>query len=357
MIIPTEILDKIVLISQDLRIAKILRNYISSYIYNLIDSYESNILVYGQIQSGKTNAIINIINNPFYKQLKVLVIQNSLLVLKQYQQRFKNLNLDFQIINKNTKSISSNILLLLNNSFRYKYFKKFNLDKYILLLDESDQTIKNCPLQTNAFKTYHITATPFNKSPQIFYDTIYKIKPPNNYYDIHKLNVHKNTNRISIIHDFLKTKTGIMLINKWIYVKEMTTYTNHISTLFPTVPIILLTSDRILYLNNTTKYLSNSHSITQIIDSLSEYPHIIFIANRLSNRGLSYTSSDYKRHITYQISKSKYNITNFLQSLRILGIYTSSPSLHLFIDKLHIYKHHVNFLCNFNINSLKNKKT
>ena len=144
MCLSTEILDKIVLLSQDFRIAKIakiLRNHISQYIYDILDSTESNILVYGQIQSGKTNAIINIINSPFYKNtIKVLVIQNSLLVLKQYQQRF----IQNQLLL---------ILLLLNNSFRYKYFKKLNIDKYILLLDESDQTINNCPL--TAYKTYY----------------------------------------------------------------------------------------------------------------------------------------------------------------------------------------------------------
>jgi hypothetical protein len=351
--LPTELLDQIVSLSQDLKFAKILRNYISPSVYNSIDSNESNILVYGQIQSGKTNAIINIITNPFYNTItKVLVIQNSLLVLKQYQQRFKNSNLDFQIINKNTKSITSNILLLINNSFRYKYFKKLNLNKYILLLDESDQTIKNCPLNSNAYKTYHITATPFNKTPQILYNTIYKIKPPNQYYDVNKLNVIKNTNHISIINEFLKVPTGIMLINKWIYVKEMTYFTNHISKIFPHIPVVLLTSDKILYHNNTTKHLSNSHSISQIIDSLSDYPHIIFIANRLSSRGLSYTSSDYKRHITHQISKSKYNITSFLQSLRILGVYSNSPKLYLFIDKIHIFAKHIDFLSKFNLKSL-----
>jgi len=52
--LPVEIMDKIVLETGDIRIAHILRNQISQYTLNRIDK---NILIYGDIQGGKTNEI------------------------------------------------------------------------------------------------------------------------------------------------------------------------------------------------------------------------------------------------------------------------------------------------------------
>jgi hypothetical protein len=62
--LPVEIMDKIVLETGDARIAHILRDQISQYALNRIDK---NILIYGNIQGGKTNEIKTSLVNVFKK--------------------------------------------------------------------------------------------------------------------------------------------------------------------------------------------------------------------------------------------------------------------------------------------------
>lgn len=343
MSLPTELIDKIVLYTNDLNVANALENYITQYVF---DKMEKNILIHGDVQSGKTNEIIKVLKKPRYVNVpKVLVIQNSILVLKQYIEKLQQNKIDFQIITKETKTINKNVIVLLNNSYRYNYFNKFNIDKYILILDESDQCIISCKLKS--YKTIHVTATPFNypKKLRVDFDQIIKIKSKedNNrkYYGIEDLIIEQNDSLP--IDDFLSTKNGMMLINRYNYIDEMKSCSLSLSIKYPDVPIILLTYDKFLYLNNQITKIKEK-SINKIIDSLKNYSHIIFIANRLSFRGLSYVSSDYKRHLTYQITKVRTNPANFLQSLRILGIYDKNKELKLIIptSSMDLFRSHVN---------------
>jgi hypothetical protein len=347
--LPVEIMDRIVSYTGDARVANVLKSRITQY---TLDSMEKNVLIYGDVQGGKTVEIIKYIKENVSEK-KVLVIQNSLLVLKQYEQRFKSQNIEYQIIDKNTKEITKNLILILNNKYRYSYFKKIEPLKYILILDESDQTILSCPLKKkhNVRKIVHVTATPFNS---MVYDNCIKIPLNPNYYGIGDLNINLNTkdNEIDYVNKFKKSDTGIMLINKYSYVTQMVSCANTLANIFVNIPIVLLTSEKTLYLHNTKK-IFKFKSISKIIDSLKEHKHIIFIANRLSSRGLSYVSSDYTRHLTWQITKVRSNKTSFLQSLRILGIYTSTKRLHLqlvisdYEEKL--FKKHLDFINDFDI--------
>jgi len=347
--LPTEIMDEIVLYTGDPYVANVLKNHISQYV---LDRIEKNILIYGNVQGGKTSEIINYINENKWCQ-KVLVIQNSLLVLKQYEQRLKSKNIDYQIIDKNTKEINKNLVLVLNNKYRYNYFEKVEPKRYILMLDESDQTIRSCSIKTsnNIRKTVHITATPFNST---LYNRCIKVPKNTNYYGVEDLNINLNCadDNTEQVEKFLKTQTGIMLINKYSYVNEMAQLAEKLTLQFQNVPIVLLTSEKIMLLNNQKRYVKQK-SISKIIDSLQEYKHIIFIANRLSNRGLSYVSSDYTRHLTCQITRIRTSVTSFLQSLRILGIYNCKKrlNLELVIDdhEEKLFEKHVKFLNNFNV--------
>lgn len=344
-----EIMDEIVLYTGDANIANALKDQISQY---ALDRIEKNILIYGNVQGGKTAEIINYINENSSCQ-KVLVIQNSLLVLKQYEQRFRLKNIPYQIIDKNTKEITQNLVLVLNNKYRYNYFQKVEPRRYILMLDESDQTIRSCSIKTskNIRKIVHITATPFNS---IVYDKCIRVPENANYYGINDLNINLNyaDDNTESVEKFLETQTGIMLINKYSYVGQMTYWAEKLTLQFPNVPVVLLTSEKIMFLNNQRRYVKQ-RSISKIIDSLHKYPHIIFIANRLSHRGLSYVSSDYTRHLTYQITRIRTSITSFLQSLRILGIYNCKDSLNLelVIDdhEEKLFQKHVKFFNNFDI--------
>ena len=347
--LPVEIMDEIVLLTGDARVADALKNHISQY---ALDRIEKNILIYGDVQGGKTNEIIKYINENETRQ-KILIIQNSLLVLKQYEQRFKLSNIDYQVVDKNTKMINKKLVLILNNKHRYNYFKKIEPLHYILMLDESDQTINACSIKKSKSvrKTVYITATPYNKT---LYDRCIKVPENANYYGINDLNLTLNSadDNVASVEKFLETKTGIMLINKYSYVGQMTHWAKKLSEEFKDVPVVLLTSEKIKYLSAKKKYIKQK-SISKIIDSLKDHSHIIFIANRLSNRGLSYVSSDYTRHITCQITKIKANVSSFLQSLRILGIYNSKDpqNLELIIDdhEEKLFEKHLRFINNFDI--------
>lgn len=343
---PVEIVEQIVLYSKSFNVAYALKDYISRRVYDEIDK---NILIYGQIQSGKTKEIIKILKNREYKdEKKVLIIQNSLMVLKQYIERLNREGIEYQIITKNTKTINKNVAIVMNNKYRYNYFKKIEPKKYIVILDESDQTWRNCPLK--GYKTYHVTATPYN---DMQYDRIIMADVQKNYYGLDKIKVEVNDDTNEIIDEFLSTSEGMMLINTDIYIKDMKSNAAYLSKIYPKVPIILLTSEKRLYINKRIKKIKED-SISNIIDKFINYKHIIFIANRMSSRGLSYVSSDYSRHLTCQITKVRSKITTFLQSLRILGVYNNNPTLKLYINSRdeELFNKHIDFIKKYNINDL-----
>jgi hypothetical protein len=348
--LPVEIMDMIVLWTGDGSVAHSLRDKISQYV---LDRIEKNVLIYGEVQGGKTRAIIEYIRENAHRK-KVLVVQNSLLVLKQYEQRLKVSGIKYQVVTSNTECIKENLVIVLNNKYRYNYFSKFEPDNYILMLDESDQTIRACPLKSSKCvrKTVHITATPYNR---MMYNRCIVVPRVADYYSLEDLAVSftsTDDNR-ETVENFLKSSTGIMLINKYIYIGQMQYCAESLSRDFPQIPIVLLTSDKKMYLGNTVKVIKQN-SISKIIDNLHKHSHIIFIANRLSNRGLSYVSGDYTRHITCQITRIKTNVTSFLQSLRILGIYNSKNLLNLkLVIRDHeekLFERHLRFFKSFDVN-------
>jgi hypothetical protein len=354
-ILPVEIMDMIVLWTDDGNVAHSLRDRISQYV---LDRIEKNVLIYGEVQGGKTRAIIEYIRENAYRK-KVLVVQNSLLVLKQYEQRLRVEGIKYQVVTSNTERIVENLVIILNNKYRYNYFMKYEPDNYILMLDESDQTIRACRLKSSKCvrKTVHITATPYNR---MIYDRCIMVPRVADYYSIEDLTVSLTytDDNTETVEKFLESKTGIMLINRYSYIGQMRYCAEELARNFPQIPIVLLTSDKKLYLNNSVKIIK-SGSISKIIDSLRNYKHIIFIANRLSNRGLSYVSSDYTRHLTCQIKRIRSNVTSFFQSLRILGIYNCKKILNLELvipdHEEKLFAKHLQFFRSFNIKEKLNK--
>lgn len=327
--LPVELLDKIAILSGDCTVAETLKNYISDYAYMKIIK---NTVIYGEVQSGKTRAILDILKDSKMAKLKkILVVQNSVCVLNQYKQRLEQADIDYQIIDSDTEEIYGNTLVLINNIHRYNMLFKFFSERtpYVLILDEADSTINTCPLR-NAFKNYYVTATPFNLSNKIEIDKIIKIKPPKNYYGFKKVDFNfdmpEENFQSDIIKKFLKEKNGMMLINEHNRIEEMNYTANKLASEFPDVPIVVLNSIKYIFLKNKKKYIYQN-SVSKIIDSLKDYSHIIFIADRCANRGLSYTSGDYTRHLTYQITNIKCSVTSFLQAMRIFGVYNDSPNL------------------------------
>lgn len=350
--LPIELLDEIAIMSDDYNVAQVLKNYITEYAYWRI---AKNTLVYGEVQSGKTKAIIKILKREEYKNYKkILVIQNSLLVLNQYEQRLKNEKIEFQTIDSKTNNIYKDTILVINNQCRYERLQKLiNNEKYILLMDEADLVINNCPLK-NGLRNYYVTATPYFMNKKIKIHNIIKLEIPKNYYGIKDIKTHfTEQDEFEIIDKFLEEKTGIMLINKYSKVEQMLLLARRLRSVYIDVPIVVLNSDKYLFVHKKTIYIKQK-SINKIIDSLSMYSHIIFIADRCASRGLSYTSSDYSRHLTHQIIKIKSTIATFMQSLRICGIYDDSYNLNLYIEKddEKEFKKYYKYFTNFKINEL-----
>lgn len=331
--LPTEILEKIAFYACDLNVTETLKSHITKWAYYKLHPHKN--LIYGDIQSGKTGEIIKVLKKTVFKQeLKILVIQNSLLVLNQYISRLRSEGINFQVIDCNTKMLDQSVILLMNNAYRYSYFLNLYKKKLvdILILDESDQTVINCPLTGRI--EYHVTATPiYPKKHEMNFNQVISFDPPPNYIGLNNLKVIYENDLNTSINSFLRTNTGIMLINKFVYIEDMKEIAKEISKNYPEIPIVLLSSEKTLYLTSQIQKKLNNGSISKIIDSLNEHSHIIFIANRLSLRGLSYTSTDRSRYLTHQITKVRKNYRNFMQSLRICGVYTDSPlELQLIVD-------------------------
>ena len=346
--LPTELLDKITIMSEDSRVAEVLKRHIT---YHASATVVKNVLVYGEVQSGKTRAVLNILQNPQTAHLKkILVVQNSLCVLNQYKQRLEAQGLDFQIVDSSTETIHSDILVIINNVHRYRILHKCmpKTMRYVLVLDEADATINSCPLK-NAVQNFYVTATPFNISKRVEINQVLKINRPKNYFGLDKVdfkfeapNKSKLLERVSttqmvdvwessiISDDFLKQPSGIMLINSYNLIDSMNSFASRLSKQFTEIPIVVLNTQKHMYLRNQKSYIYQN-SIQKIIDRFSAHPHIIFVADRCAFRGLSYTSSDYTRHLTHQITAVKSSVTSFLQSMRIFGVYNDIPKLRVYL--------------------------
>ena len=357
--LPAEILSQIMFYVAEEKAIKIFDKYLFKCpLFNRINFYiNEKILVLGNIQSGKTKAILEIIQEYTMIGVKcVFVLPNQTLAIKQYLKAINgvgvgvstatNTNMKAQEINDNTRKINpdTNVILLLNNKFRYNRFLAIqnrslknniaNKHRYVLLIDESDQCYKNTekylikPDMEQIMKQYHITATPNKKMK---YNRIIEIPKNPKYHGLSNLEIKTdipNTNPIlDNVAEFLKEPTGMMLINRFNYITNMKLCINQISKTHPNVPVILLTAEKIAYHNNKSIKLGNL-ALNKIIDKFpaDKYPHIIFVAYRLSMRCISYTSSDYTRHLTWQITKVKKNWANFMQSLRICGVYSNKPN-------------------------------
>ena len=304
-----------------------------------------NTLLYGQVQSGKTQQMINLIQRyrtilPEFKI--VILIQNSLLVLKQYQERFSNNNISYQVIDAQSIYIeNTDVILILGNTYRINNF--YDCDNtpehYILFRDEADVKNDNSKIFKNSYKCIDVTATP---KDNIIYKKRIIIHPKSSYHGITECN-----NKIQLLVTF-KTETtdenivkfterlfarqnGILLMNNYFRFSQMKTLYLQCSKIFTNTPIILLTSKRSYMFNNKNHILPDNMPINHIIDKCKKLSnHIIIIAGRLASRGLSYVSTDYKLHITDQICTFK-SRTSFLQSLRICGNYDDQTQLNLII--------------------------
>lgn len=305
--------------------------------------FPTQMLLYGQVQSGKTSKIMDYITNYKSDKLKILVIQNNALMLSQYVKTLSQRGITYKIINSNATEYKYNkerVLITINNKYRIRSLNNFvkhnKIYNYSLILDESDQylkKIKNEHVFNMCKDVLHVTATPF-----IYYgnnfeiDKVVKIKPKLNYIGMNQvvmnqINMYENNNnnniRIKIKdiinQDFILAKEGLMLINCFSKVADMKRLASMLTNIYINMPIIIFSSNTYMYLNGSLKATSKVKNIQQFTDKLANISHAIFIAGRLSNRGINYTNTNYSRYITHQISLGNGNYTSFIQKCRIFG--------------------------------------
>lgn len=359
--LPAEILAIITLYTGDRAVAWVLRNYLPEHIYRSILLTKRRVLIYGQVQSGKTAEIMNIIQQPLYDHLtKIVIVQNSLMVLNQYRDRLTAAQIQFQIVHNKTRAITEDVVLLMNNAKRTQYYLNAQKEnkKYVLIMDEADAYGKHI-LADEAVHEYYVTATPHNvlyETPEFFH-RIKRIDPPPLYQGLKQVNITYNDDTIDqIVAKFQQDtpESGMMLINSYTYVVEMQTIAALLSKKFKNIHFVTLNSHRKLFIGGKSFKIKRKKTIANIIDMLNSASHIVFIANRMSLRGLSYVSGNYTRHLTHQYSDiCNKNVTNALQRMRIFGIYSDQKPIQLILpsDNHHIVsKMYANLEVDFEIN-------
>lgn len=307
----------------------------------------THLLLYGQVQSGKTSKIMEFVTKFKRDKLKILVIQNNTLMLSQYVKTLSQRGITYKVIDSsynNNKKCDYNkeqVLITINNKFRLRAlhsFIKYNkITNYSLILDESDQYLNRIQTQ-HVFKMskdiLHVTATPFiyiyGKKCEM--DKIIKIKPQWNYVGMDQVKMNKvdlieNNSRNDIVmtiadiirRDFLTANNGLMLVNCFAKIVDMKYLASILTAKYSKIPIIIFSTKTYIYLNGMLKETTKVKNIQKFTDELAKIPHAIFIAGRLSSRGINYTNTSYSRYITHQISVGNGNYTSFIQKCRIFG--------------------------------------
>ena len=329
-----DVLAKILVYSGEPSVMIALCNHICPTVRNSIYKCSKK-LIYGEIQSGKTAKIIDEVRRT--KLPVLLIIQNSRLVQKQYEVRFREAGVPFQLIRKSTTALTGRVVVLMNNKHQLAKYMTLNPPKvYAILLDESDLTQFH-PLRANAAVEIHVTATPFRYRSNTFDEVDFVDKHPN-YYGLDKVRlkpIPKVIDYFAIVNEF-RASRGILLINTFTRIEQMKTVAMNLSSAHPTVPVILLTTEKGVYKNRVFARI-RGNSLNRLLDLYTEESHVIIVANRMATRGISFTNSAHTTHITHQVSNPN-TLTGFLQKCRILGIYPDRPELTLYIDETFVRK-------------------
>lgn len=305
-------------------------------------------LLYGEVQSGKTDKIMRYIKLYAMTSVKILIVQNNVNMLTQYAQALKSNETKFKIINSKSMNMpynNENVLIVICNKFRINaltnYINNYNIHNYSLILDESDQyigRIKKESIYLKAKHILHVTATLFayKCNADFEFQNIVKIKPKENYIGINDIdmitvgnpltsnvyNIGINNYKIietnKIVDEFVKAKEGMMLINWANKIDMMRRLAYILSKNNPDVPVIIFSTEIRAYKNSEHKkiHIKNMQHVISLYDT---NPHLIIIANRYSNRGFNYANKTYTRFLTHQVSFENANLKSFIQKCRILG--------------------------------------
>jgi hypothetical protein len=361
----------------------------SQYIKNLIDRY---ITIKGHIQSGKTKFIICASTLFLYCGYSVIIIlRNNKADQEQIYERlilfekdicnlgdsplFSICKTSFQKINIEKPRI---FLTLGNGSSESKIYEELNKNKikYFLFIDEVDyvdsgkKTKKNVIielLKKNAQCVFGVSATimdPIGKE-NIFSKDLILLSLSPYYKGIPSIKVSEiknakysgkisddlfenDKNLIEYIENFSYKKKfkfadgfvhpNICLINICRTKDPILRAQKELSKKFPKIYIIIYNGDGILlsYNNQINNYKGTISSLLQNIkDTKKNPPNIIIFSGDLAGRGISFTSLDFKWHLTSMrlLVSSSCDEPELIQKIRLCGVYNDNIPLTLYSKK------------------------
>lgn len=326
---------------------------------------QQKILIRGQIQSGKTGRIIQYIKETINNKLPtILCIQNSLSMLSQYEKALKSHNIHHHAVNSpnyddileelESKPYNSKpyVILMINNVYRKNIMNSIveesKLTRYSCIIDESDMCydeFRYTKLYKNAQTVIHVTATPYLRAYNNYFNQVIDVNISPNYVGIKDVepkfieenesgNYNDSITKI-VKEDFANLHTSMMLINVYSTVDKMHKLASHLmgelESAFVPIPVIVISTDSYVY-HNKKQTPIKSKLVSNIITEFNNYPNVILIAHRLANRGINYVNNDYSRSLTHQITTFTGTKTAFLQKCRLFGNKTfHKKRTHLYI--------------------------
>jgi hypothetical protein len=333
----------------------------------------TNSLVIGDVQSGKTDVMIGYCYKSKKLGKKVLyLVRNMKSDAEQLQERFQKISEEFPIQVKRINEYGSEkqirkmeslegknadvIICLMNPTSISKFeilVEKFGFE-FNICVDESDlisgddgsgeRSLKRLRDNSKRFNFLAVTATPiatvFNMNINYFYKlprnihythiehpriqwlTLFPTSSKNYELDLENMN--------QILRSGLQKKICIALMVTTIENKKQTDIVQSLLTTNPKYLGIIYNQNSVSILRNVHGMIRNVKDNKTINEAISNAvalgKHIVILAGKKADRGISFVSKDYKYHLTDLYLRSDENPTihceSLIQRLRILGKYT-----------------------------------
>jgi hypothetical protein len=337
------------------------------------------ILIKGQVQSGKTNFIINATSMFISKGFSIIhLLRDRLSDRKQLHTRLLQHKIRTKIILKKTEidlTIPHIYLLLSNKKTMCSIWStiKESTIPYILFIDEVDyvdscQTTKKHDIiqeiKQHANRVFGISATimdPIGKE-ELSSEHIILLHPHSNYKGIEFIQMieidptstytgkihsdlfEQDTGLIPFINEFVERKTDtfphICLINICRTKDPCLKAQSTLSETYPNLSTIVYNSNGITFCQGKViKKIKMTISVflQYLKDNggVDKYPHILIFAGDLAGRCISFVSEDYQWHLTEQrlLVSSTCDEPELIQKIRLCGIYNDHIPLRLYTTK------------------------
>ena len=354
-----------------------------SQIWSWLNADQSYQLLAGQVQSGKTQEIINYCYWSIHEQKKsvLLVFQNITTDVNQFRSRVESFNTQRGIEESHKLPVRSiadydpdtvGVYLVLGNFRQLRKFTEIIDDKptqFTMCLDEADLCVKSGnnksklekllgPLKRRAAHILGVTATNlavlFHEQLVHSMMTLQVSDDYHSYADLTKVTLPLNPDvaRAAAYQSFIDRPSGFMLHIEYHKKQRQLMVAQLVAQENPTILFIVYNGNgthvfphparwEILggetdHPNAVMKFPAKV-GIQEILQRVSDssITHLSLISGRMAGRGVSFVSTDFKYHITDQLYMPNRQVHDegMVQSLRILGRYQTRSEL-----RLHTFK-------------------